>query len=52
VKLRSFPRCVRAICIALFPFHRSHPQKEAKRYQIEDLKEFLSKQGIWGIDDE
>lgn len=26
----------------IFPFHRPHPQKEAKRYQIEDLRRFLT----------
>jgi hypothetical protein len=25
----------------IFPFHRPHPQKEAKRYQVEDLRKFL-----------
>jgi hypothetical protein len=30
----------------VFPFHRPHPQKEAKRYQIEDLRKFLSERGI------
>ncbi len=30
----------------IFPFHRPHPQKEAKRYQIEDLRKFLSEMGI------
>jgi len=27
-------------------FHRPHPGKEAKRYQIADTREFLSKAGI------
>ncbi|WP_375462064.1 type II toxin-antitoxin system HicA family toxin [uncultured Enterovirga sp.] len=27
-------------------FHRPHPQKEAKRYQVRDAREFLSKLGI------
>lgn len=27
-------------------FHRPHPSKEAKRYQIADTREFLSKAGI------
>ncbi len=31
---------------SIFPFHRSHPQKEAKKYQVEDLREFLIKKGI------
>ena len=26
----------------IFPFHRPHPQKEAKRYQVEDLRKFLT----------
>ena len=26
--------------------HRPHPNKEAKRYQVEDMREFLQKQGI------
>jgi len=26
----------------VFPFHKPHPQKEAKRYQIDDLRKFLS----------
>lgn len=25
----------------IFPFHRPHPQKEAKRYQVESLRKFL-----------
>ena len=25
----------------VFPFHRPHPQKEAKKYQIQDLRKFL-----------
>jgi hypothetical protein len=29
-----------------FPFHRPHPQKEAKKYQIQDLKKFLIEQGV------
>ncbi len=27
-------------------FHRPHPNKEAKRYQVRDAREFLSKLGI------
>lgn len=27
-------------------FHRPHPQKEAKPYQIKDAKEFLSQAGV------
>lgn len=27
-------------------FHRPHPQKEAKPYQIKDAKEFLSHAGV------
>lgn len=27
-------------------FHRPHPQKEAKRYQVRDAREFLSKLGV------
>jgi hypothetical protein len=30
----------------VFPFHRPHPQKEAKKYQIQDLKKFLIEQGV------
>lgn len=30
----------------IFPFHRPHPQKEAKRYQIDDLRKFLSEMDI------
>ena len=30
----------------VFPFHRPHPQKEAKKYQIQDLKKFLTEQGV------
>ena len=26
--------------------HRPHPNKEAKRYQVEDMREFLQNQGI------
>ncbi|RZI47648.1 type II toxin-antitoxin system HicA family toxin [Rickettsiales endosymbiont of Peranema trichophorum] len=26
---------------SVFPFHRPHPQKEAKRYQVELLRKFL-----------
>ena len=27
-------------------FHRPHPEKEAKRYQVKDAREFLSKLGV------
>ena len=27
-------------------FHRPHPQKEAKRYQVRDAREFLVKLGV------
>jgi hypothetical protein len=27
-------------------FHRPHPHKEAKRYQVRDAREFLTKLGI------
>lgn len=27
-------------------FHRPHPQKEAKRYQVRDAREFLTKLGV------
>jgi len=27
-------------------FHRPHPQKEAKRYQVKDAREFLTKLGV------
>jgi hypothetical protein len=27
-------------------FHRPHPEKEAKRYQVRDAREFLSKLGV------
>lgn len=27
-------------------FHRPHPEKEAKRYQVRDAREFLTKLGI------
>jgi hypothetical protein len=27
-------------------FHRPHPEKEAKRYQIRDAREFLIKAGV------
>ncbi len=27
-------------------FHRPHPQKEAKRYQVRDAREYLNKLGI------
>ena len=31
---------------SIFPFHRPHPQKEAKRYQINLLRKFLTEHGI------
>ena len=27
-------------------FHRPHPQKEAKRYQVRQIRDFLTKSGI------
>lgn len=30
----------------IFPFHRPHPQKEAKKYQVEALRKFLVNQGV------
>jgi hypothetical protein len=27
-------------------FHRPHPEKEAKRYQVKDAREFLTKIGV------
>lgn len=30
----------------IFPFHRPHSQKEAKKYQVEDLRKFLTEQGV------
>jgi len=27
-------------------FHRPHPQKEAKQYQVRDARDFLTKLGI------
>jgi hypothetical protein len=27
-------------------FHRPHPEKEAKRYQVRDAREFLAKIGV------
>ena len=30
----------------IFPFHKPHPQKEAKRYQVDDLRKFLTEMGI------
>ncbi len=33
-------------------FHRPHPQKEAKRYQVRDAREFLTKCGIGPKGDE
>ena len=29
-------------------FHRPHPSKEAKKYQIEDVREYLVKLGVSG----
>ena len=31
---------------SIFPFHRPHPQKEAKRYQIKLLRKFLTYHGV------
>lgn len=31
---------------SIFPFHRPHPQKEAKRYQVRLLRKFLTQHGI------
>ncbi|MEQ9663571.1 MAG: type II toxin-antitoxin system HicA family toxin [Parasphingopyxis sp.] len=30
----------------IISFHRPHPEKEAKRYQIRDAREFLEKIGV------
>ncbi len=30
----------------VFPFHKPHPQKEAKRYQVDDLRKFLTEMEI------
>ncbi len=30
----------------IFPFHRPHPQKQAKKYQAEDLRRFLIIKGM------
>ena len=30
----------------LTSFHRPHPEKEAKRYQVRDAREFLKRIGI------
>ena len=30
----------------IFPFHRPHPQKEAKKYQIKLLRKYLINNGI------
>lgn len=30
----------------IFPFHRLHPQKEAKKYQVQDLRKFLTELGV------
>lgn len=38
---------VRFACRGLVAtFHRPHPQREAKRYQVRDARDFLSKLGI------
>lgn len=29
-------------------FHRPHPAKEAKRYQVEDAREYLTRLGVTG----
>ncbi|MBS1166088.1 MAG: HicA protein [Proteobacteria bacterium] len=31
---------------AIASFHRPHPEKEAKRYQVRDAREFLSRLGV------
>ena len=41
---RSRVRFERSGIIAVF--HRPHPAKEAKRYQVRDAKEFLAKIGV------
>ena len=30
----------------VFPFHRPHPQKEAKRYQVDNIRKFLIQNGV------
>lgn len=30
----------------LASFHRPHPEREAKRYQVKDAREFLTKAGV------
>ena len=38
---------VRFICKdVVASFHRPHPNKEAKRYQVRDVRDFLAKIGI------
>ena len=33
-------------CGLIATFHRPHPRKEAKRYQVRDAREFLIKLGV------
>lgn len=33
-----------------FAFHRPHPQKEAKQYQVQQLRQFLVKVGVVGAE--
>jgi hypothetical protein len=38
---------VRFVCNGVIAsFHRPHPAKEAKRYQVRDAREFLTKIGV------
>lgn len=38
---------VRFVCMGVIAsFHRPHPAKEAKRYQVRDAREFLTKIGV------
>jgi hypothetical protein len=38
---------VRFVCKGVVAsFHRPHPAKEAKRYQVRDVREFLTKIGV------
>ncbi len=38
---------VRSVCKGLIAsFHRPYPAKEAKRYQVRDAREFLTKIGV------
>jgi len=38
---------VRFVCNGVIAsFHRPHPTKEAKRYQVRDAREFLTKIGV------